>query len=327
MDRPIALAHGPEGAGNATRMLAVAEELRRAEADFVIAGGGPGAGFLEMNGFSEYEPTTLDFIAKREGAPSLVDALAHAGPRVARRFLDFYRWLDRENPAVLLTDDPFAALPAMLKGIPWYRIDHSSVACYDDPFERLAFRLFNGFSLRASEGFFFTSVFPDPYPTRENLLPVGPIAHEPDPDAVAAVDPFDVLLIPGTYSEGFEEMAAELEADGLSVTMVGGPDWEATPSMLPYHEAADVVVCTGFSSIAEAVVAGTPVVVYPFIDCQQGIAEQIESRGVEGIEVVHSRADAMAAVRDPPADPVFENGAPAVADQLRAAADAVGTGP
>ena len=319
MDRPIALAHGPEGAGNATRMLAIAEELRRADAEFVIAGGGPGAGFLEMNGFSEYEPTTLDFIAKREGDPALLTALAHAGPRVARRFADFYRWLDEEDPAVVLTDDPFAALPAMLHGIPWYRIDHSSVACYDDPFERLAFRIFNGFSLRASEGFFFTSVFEDPYPTRENLIPVGPIAHEPDEDAMEDVEPFDVLVIPGTYSEGFEEMAAELEAEGLSVTMVGGPDWEAAPSMLPYHAAADVVVCTGFSSLAEAVVAGTPVVVYPFIDCQQGIADQIEARGVEGIEVVHSTVDAIAAIQDPPDPPSFENGAPAVADHLRSA--------
>lgn len=315
MDRPIALAHGPEGAGNATRMLAIAEELGRVDVPFVLAGGGPGAGFLEMNGFEEYEPTTLDFIAKREAEDAtLLHALAHAFPRVYRRFLDFFGWLRRENPRALLTDDPVAAIPAGLLGIPWYRLDHTTVSCYSRGFERFSFRLFNGLSLRASQGFFLTSVFKEHQRTAENLIPVGPIAHEPA--SAESVDPFDVLLIPGTYSEGFDELAHRLERDGFSVKTVGESDWDPVPAMFPYHQAADMVVCTGFSSIAEAVVAGTSCIVYPFIDCQQGIADQIADREVDGIEVVDSIASTLEAVHDPPDSTSFENGAPAVAEHI-----------
>jgi hypothetical protein len=77
-----------------------------------------------------------------------------------------------------------------------------------------------------------------------------------------------------------------------------------------------VVVTGGFSSTSEALVAGTPVLNYPFIDCQRGLARQIEARGVEGIDIVRSHDEVLAGVRDPPADPDFENGAPAVAEGL-----------
>ncbi|MFB6082541.1 MAG: glycosyltransferase [Halanaeroarchaeum sp.] len=315
MDTTFALAHAPEGAGNATRMLAVAEALTARGATVELAGGGPGAGFIEMNGFEEFEPTDLDFIDRREGEEgSVLAGLTHAAPRVLARLRDFANWIDRTDPDVLLTDDPFAAIPALVTGVPFFRIDHSSVACYDEPFERLAYRVFNRLSLEAGEGFFFTSVHQNPYPTRENLIPVGPIAHQPDDPA--DVDPFDALVIPGTYSSGFEDIAERLAEEGRDVTLVGGDDWEVVPSMTPYNAAADVVVCTGFSSIAEAVVSGTPAVVYPFIDCQRGIADAIEAADVPGIEVVHSVDEAVAAARDPPDPPTFENGAEAVADRL-----------
>lgn len=315
MDETIALAHAPEGAGNATRMLAVAEALTARGASVELAGGGPGARFIRMNGYDEFEPTILDFIDRREGDDgSVVDALRHAAPRVVRRFREFYDWLKRVDPAVLLTDDPFAAIPALALGVPFFRVDHSSVACYDEQFERLAHGAFNRFSLSMGEGFFFTSVHENPYPTREGLIPVGPIAHEPP--EYEAVEDVDALVVPGTYSTGFDELAERLTADGASVTMVGGEDWEAVPSMFPHSAAADVVVCTGFSSIAEAVVAGTPAVVYPFIDCQQGIADAIEEADVPGIEVVHSLDEAVAAARDPPAAHQFDNGADEVADHL-----------
>ncbi|MFB6070996.1 MAG: glycosyltransferase [Halanaeroarchaeum sp.] len=315
MDAVFALAHAPEGAGNATRTLAVAEALEDRGATVELAGGGPGAEFLAMNGYDEYEPTDLDFIDRREGdGGSVFAGLAHAAPRVVARFRDFYGWLDRTDPDVLLTDDPFAALPALVQGVPFFRIDHSSVACYDQPFERLAYRVFNRVSLELGEGFFYTSVHENPYPTREGLRPVGPIAHEPsDPETV---EDFDALVVPGTYSTGFEDVAARLEDEGLDVTLVGGDDWEAVPSMTPYSAAADVVVCTGFSSIAEAVVSGTPAVVYPFIDCQEGIAAAIEEAGVPGVEVVDSVEEAVAAATDPPDPPDFDNGADEVADAL-----------
>ncbi|MFB6094222.1 MAG: hypothetical protein ABEJ77_04710 [Halanaeroarchaeum sp.] len=314
MDATIGLAHAPEGGGNATRMLGVAAVLASRDVDVALAGGGPGAKFARLNGFEEAEPETVDFIERRRGSGSLLGALPRTAGAAVERARDFGSWLDRTRPDVLLTDDPFAMLPAVVRGIPFYRLDHSSVDCYDAPFERTVYRVFNRLSIELGEGFLLTSVHDDPHPDTDGVHPVPPIAHEPS--TPESVDPFDTLVIPGTYSTGFDRIAAELERGGQDVTLVGDEDWEPVRSMTPYSAAADAVVCTGFSSIAEAVVAGTPVVVYPFIDCQRGIAEAIEVADVEGITVVHSSEEAVAAARDPPPAPSFENGAPAVADHL-----------
>ncbi len=315
MNGPIALVHGAEGAGNGTRMLAVAAELRRRGAALEIAGGGRAARFVEMNGFDEFKPAHLEFIERTQGPEAtLLQALWHSAPRALRRTRGLRGWLSEIDPAVLLTDDPMAAIPAMLQGIPWFRIDHSSVGCYSGTFARTAFRAWNGFTLRYSEGFFFTTVFENPYPEKTNLRPVGPVAHEPED--LDPVDPFDVLLAPSTYANGFDDLKRHLEAAGFSVKHVGSADWEPVSAMLPYHEAADVVVTGGFSATSEALIAGTPVLNYPFIDCQRGLAEQIEARGIRGIEIVRSNEEAIEGVGDPPQAPAFENGAPEIAEHI-----------
>jgi hypothetical protein len=310
----VALAHSPEGAGNATRMLAVAAELDAAGVDVALAGGGPGTDFLRMNGYEAFEPATVDFIGPRRTG-SVLRALAGAAAPAGRRLRDFYAWLGDHDPDVLLTDDPFAVAAARARGLPFFRLDHSAVDCYDALAERVAFGLFNGYSLRAGEGFFHTRLWDASLPPRaDRLRPVGPIAFQPD-DA-APVDPFDVLVVPGTFSTGFSRVTDRLRADGHDVLLVGGPEWETVPAMIPYAAAADVVLCTGFSSIAEAVVAGTPAVVRPFIDCQRGIADGIDRYGVPGVVTAHTAEEVLAYAADPPPTPEFDNGAGQVAADL-----------
>ncbi len=311
---PVALAHSPEGAGNATRMLAVAAELDTAGIDVVLAGGGPGTDFLRTNGYSAFEPATVEFTGPRRNG-SVLRTLAGAAAPAAARLRDFYTWLGDHDPVVLVTDDPFAVAAARARGVPFFRLDHSSVDCYDALAERTAFRLFNGYSLRVGEGFFHTRLWDASLPPRaERLRPVDPIAFQPD-DA-PPVDPFDVLVVPGTFSTGFSHVVDRLRADGHDVVLVGGPEWETVPAMTPYAGAANVVLCTGFSSIAEAVVAGTPVVVRPSIDCQRGIADGIDRYGVRGVVTAESTADVVSHVADPPPTPEFDNGAGQVAADL-----------
>ncbi len=309
-DELVALAHAPEGAGNATRMLAIASALEATGQRIAVAGGGPGARFFRLNGIEQYEPESLDFIGQREA--SVVEALADTAPRAARRLREFFAWLRAVEPAVLLTDDPFAAVAATIRRVPFFRIDHSTAADFDGAVEQLGFRLFNEYSKHIGEGFFYTSLWSEHAPS--GVIPVGPIVYEPAD--TTAVDPFDVLVIPGTYSTGFDDLVTRLRASGRTVRLVGGPDWEPVPAMYPYAAAADVVVCTGFSSIAEAAVAGTPCVVYPFIDCQRGIADRIEQYGVQGISIVHSIDEAFEAVVSPPEPSPVANGTDAVVEYL-----------
>ncbi|WP_424017164.1 hypothetical protein ACOZ4N_14955 [Halorientalis pallida] len=310
----VALAHAPEGAGNATRMLAVAAELDAAGVDVALAGGGPGTDFLRTNGFTVFEPTSVEFIGPRRNG-AVLRALAGAVSPAVRRLRDFHAWLGECDPAVLLADDPFAVAAARARGVPFFRLDHSTVACYDALVERAAFRLFNGYSLRTGEGFFHTRLWDASLPPRAaNLRPVDPLAYQPDDPE--PVEPFDVLVVPSTFSTGSARVADRLRAAGHDVVLVGGPGWETVPAMTPYAAAADLVVCAGFSAIAEAAVAGTPAVVRPFIDCQRGIAERIDRYGVRGVATAHSTDEVLAHVADPPPDPEFDNGAEQVAADL-----------
>ncbi|WP_234953615.1 hypothetical protein [Halosegnis longus] len=58
----VAVVHYPEGAGHATRMLAIANALEERGADVSFGGGGAGTEFVSLNGYDAVEPTTVDFI-------------------------------------------------------------------------------------------------------------------------------------------------------------------------------------------------------------------------------------------------------------------------
>ena len=63
IDSPnVAVVHYPEGAGHATRMLAVADAFETAAADVSFAGGGAGTEFVALNGYDASEPTAVDYI-------------------------------------------------------------------------------------------------------------------------------------------------------------------------------------------------------------------------------------------------------------------------
>jgi UDP-N-acetylglucosamine:LPS N-acetylglucosamine transferase len=151
--------------------------------------------------------------------------------------------------------------------------------------------------------------------TEGDIVGVDPLAQEGDGESV---EQYDVLLILGTFGDKFEELGSMLAEDGLEVKIVGGDDWETKKSMTPYTEAADCVVCAGFSSIADAVVPGTPTVVFPKLHMQELLARQIDEKGVKGVETAYSVEEAYEQVQrvldGKVSAPEFENGASRVVD-------------
>ncbi|WP_338074070.1 hypothetical protein [Halomicrobium salinisoli] len=141
---------------------------------------------------------------------------------------------------------------------------------------------------------------------------VPPVALDGDADERGS---HDVVVVPSHYSE-LDRIADVLERQGLDVVDVGSDEWDAVPSLLPYIRQADVVVCSGYSTVMDAAVAGTPCVVHPATDEQAAVGDWIERFDVDGFTVAEEPLDVVEAVASPPDAPAFENGAAVIADAV-----------
>jgi|GEM_PF-221650 len=337
-DLTIAVAHYPEGAGHATRMLAVADALVEAGAEVELAGGGAGTQFVALNGYDEFEPTTVDYIDTYQGG-SLRSVLSESVPATAERVTDYVEWLRSLDPDALVTDDMFAAIAATRTDIPLYVLKHDLPALYRDRIERTGAAFHTEFQRSAAREFFYPAVWPtvegEPAFTEteagtgtedggegedetENgesadVTRIPPVALEGDetasPDEESAPD---VVVVPSHYSE-LGRVADNLARQGYDVIDVGSDEWDPVASLLPYLRAADVVVCSGYSTVMDAAVAGTPCVVHPATDEQEAVANRLEDADVTGFAVAETPIDVLDAVASPPDTPSFENGATDVA--------------
>lgn len=317
MDLTVAVAHYPEGAGHATRMLAVAQAFEAEGARVVLAGGGPGSRFVEHNGYDVFRAAPVDYIGDYQRG-SVGRVLTRSLPYSGKRVVDLAGWLRREAPDALVTDDMFGAMAASLTGTPLYVVTHNAASYYDAAVEQAFTWLLNRYQLGAAESFLYPSVWPPDAGDPPGVTHVPPIALDPDgcppPDRDVGV-----LVVPSVYSTGFEVLAETLRTEGHDVTLVGCDGWDPVPALLPWIRAADVVVCSGYSTVMEAAVGGTPCVVYPFTDEQHGVTRVLERRGVRGFQVEHSTAHVARAVRHPPRAPDYDNGVGRVADHVLSA--------
>ncbi len=317
MPEKIAIIYWVEGAGHAARAIPVANELRDRGHDVLMAGNGPGQRFVELNGFESPELAEINFSDNiRDPDVGKIEFLREffTGdiPSLFRRYRQIKQLLNQEEPDKLVTDDLFAALAAIRSDTELYRIDHVMPE-YFTGITRLSSKVYNYLSLVFGEKIFITSLWD--IDERDGYIGVGPLAQEGEGE----VEEFDVLLIPGSWSDCFDELKEKLEDKGLDVRMVGDDDWETKPAMTPYTGAADCVICTGYSSIADSVVAGTPCVVYPFMPIQKSIAAAIDEHEPEGVKTVDSVEGAVEAAREFVDSGIrvdYENGAPEFADRL-----------
>jgi len=313
MVEKAAIVYWCDGAGHAARSIPVAQELESRGVEVSVAGGGQGKPFVEMNG---YEHPDLTTVAVKGNTPLsfLKHTLFDLVPSSARRLREVNRWLKEEDPDVLVTDDVFAGLSAAAQGIEFYRIDHLTPGMLDLRWD-VFLRMYDRTSLVFCEKIIVSTLWKEE-DAPEGFELVGPLAQEGDEE----VEEYDVLLNPGTHGENFEDIRQRLEGRGLEVKRVGSDDWEIKPSMTPHTEAASCVVCTGYSSIADTVVGGTPCVVYPFLPFQKSLAEKAERKDTTGVmkadtveEVVES---AERCCNGEVEDPEYGNGAEEFVDIL-----------
>ena len=306
MAEKVGIVYWCDGAGHAARSIPVAQELESRGVEVTVAGGGQGKPFVEMNGFEHPDLTTVA-VKGNNPVAFLRHTVFDLVPSSVRRLRELNRWLKEEEPDLVVTDDVFAAAAAVAQGVEFYRIDHLTPGMLDPHWDALL-RLYDRASLAFCEKIVVTTLWEDEE-APDGFELVGPLAQEGDRE----VEDYDVLLNPGTHGENFGEIRRRLEDRGLDVKLVGSEDWEVQPSMTPHTGAADCVVCTGYSSIADTVVAGTPCVVYPFLPFQKSLAEKAERKGTEGVlkaetvdEVVESAERCCSGEVEPPE---YENGA------------------
>jgi hypothetical protein len=299
-------------------MLGVSQALEARGHEVVLGGGGPGTRFIEENGYEVFRAAPVEFIRDYQFRPfSILQVFGRSVPYSAKRTLDFVRWLRDEDPDVLVTDDMFAVVAATMTETPFFVVSHNSMSLYDSVIDEWMTWGINRYQQAFAEEFMYPAVWnatpDDPSPSRIRRIP--PIALD-GPDAESVPDDVGALLVPSFYSRHFDRLARDLRAAGHAVTRVGGDDWETAPSLLPWIRAADVVVCSGYSTVMEAAVAGTPCIIYPFTDEQHGVSRKIERTGVPGFQVEHSIPHVVRAVDKPPERPEFENGTETVAERV-----------
>lgn len=303
-----------DGAGHAARAIPVLKELESRGIDVAVAGGGPGSSFVEINGF---EQPNLTHVAIKGGNPLKFFKYAFGSliPNMLRRTKEISAWMKEENPDKVVTDDIFAMLVAIKQGRAIYKIDHITPSLLELRW-RILSKIYQKFFLIFGEQIIVTSLWKDDK-NPEGYTRVGPLAQEGE--GSGCMNEYNVLINPGTHGKNFDLIKDKLEEIGLNVRTIGGQKWETKPSMTPHTEKADVVVCTGFSSIADTVVAGTPCVVYPFLPFQKALAEKIDEKDIEGVSMARTVNQVIEEVEryyNSNKAPDYENGAEEFVDVL-----------
>jgi UDP-N-acetylglucosamine:LPS N-acetylglucosamine transferase len=248
-------------------MLAIAQQLEDREIEVEITGGGTGEKFLELNDRETYSPSTIHYTSKyyEEG---LFSALKHLATSLRSRVSDLKAWLRDQDPDVVITDDPLVPFICMYEGLDYYIVSHWSWKMPENRLEKTVTWTVNKISTLKVSRFLYPAVWEDLEPRKADKI--GPVA----PEGLEKELDFDVLVVPTKMKDRTDEFVDELEEYDLEV--VGSDNWELQPSLQPYIEEADVVICGGYSTVMEASVAGTSCVIVPYTSEQEGIANILD---------------------------------------------------
>ena len=312
----IAIIYWCQGAGHAARSIPVAREFESRGYEVVMDGGGPGQKFAEMNGYGETGRNFEDIPVINKSPLSIIaKGLTQVIPSALKRFSTVINFLREEQPDKVVTDCPVTIFAATLLNQEFYAINHLRPS-YFNLLGRPGAEILERLTLFGGEKLFLTCLWSSE-DSKDGVLNVNPLAQEGEE---SKVEEYDVLLSPGSFGDNFKLLREKLEEKGLDVRTVGDDNWDTKKSMTPYTEAADCVVCTGFSSIADSVVPGTRCVVYPHLHMQELLAKQIDKRSVEGVKTAYSLEKAvnkvLEAVNEEFKAPTFDNGASEVVDDV-----------
>lgn len=296
----------PEGAGHASRSIAIANELKRESVEIWFAGSGKGLEFVKANKFPYYEVENLRFHKHIMGG-NYGNAFFKFPHKVLKQIKVYKKIADDFDLVVSDTNLPSIVAP-VIAGTPLIYLSHDLPRLHSSG--GLIVKIMNRFALHFSKEFIFPNIFLEKGDLPPKVNEVGPLAHVKN----ESVEKTDVFMVPSQFGRlDFGLLKKELEKSGLKVRTTSEKDWKTAPNLYPFVNAASKVICSGYSTLMECSLAGTPTIIIPKTPEQEFIGEKLSE--VEGFHLVRSENEALELVEkdlNPPSG--FDNGAEKAAE-------------
>lgn len=296
----------PEGAGHASRSIAIANELRGRDAEIWFAGSGKGLEFVKANEFPYFEVPDLKFhkhIMEENYWP-----VFSKFPYKVLKGIKIYKQIVEDFDLVVSDTNISSMVAPVIAGIPLIYLSHDLPKLHSSG--GLMVKTLNSFALHFSTEFIFPNIFLKKGDLPPKVREVGPLAHVKN----KKVEKTDVFIVPSQFgSLDFGLLKKELEKNGVKVRTTSDKSWKTAPNLYPFINAASKVICSGYSTLMECSLANTPTIIIPKTPEQKFIGEKLSK--IEGFHFARSENEALELIEKDLAPPShFDNGAEKAAE-------------
>ncbi len=284
------------GAGHVGRSLAIANYLRDMEPDsrIVFAGAKIGEKLVREYGFEYIELETPDYF--QYGSPKM-DAwdIFRIYWKNLRKYL---RTFDRISPNVAICDmEPLFTFMLRFRGFTTVVVTHEMMPLWVEDIPPMAKSIrdrMRYYMYRSAHKIIYSNIMgiegEIPERLMDRTLVVGPLAYEKY-ESHSLEGRKKILVVPSNTGEYTDEFIQALK-DGDHMVYIrsganSGHETQENIRFLPpvknlmsYICASDMVLCSGYSTIMEAVACGKPVVIYPKTEEQKIVGKLCQKNGI-----------------------------------------------
>ncbi len=283
------------GAGHVGRSLAIANYLRDMDPNsrIVFAGAKIGEKLVKEYGFEYIELETPDYF--QYGSPNM-----HAWDIFKIYWKNLRRYLltfDRIKPDVAVCDmEPLLIFMLRFRGFTTVIITHEMISLWVKDISPVAKKIrdwmrYNMY--RCAHKIIYSNIMGiDGIPERlkERTIVVGPLAYEKY-RPVSLEGRKKILVVPSNTGDYTEEFIRALK-DGDNMVYIRSRTnsrdkkrqnirfLPPVKNLMSYICSADIILCSGYSTIMEAVACGKPIVIYPKTEEQRIVGKLCEDNGL-----------------------------------------------
>ncbi len=278
------------GAGHVGRSLTIANYLRDMDpnSEIVFAGGKVGKRMVEENGFRFMELETPEYF--QDNRPT--SDVKYLACTYIRNLGRYRRAILSANPDIVVVDtEPLFVFLSKFLGFRTVFINHELIPLWVEDISPIS-RHIRDRVLRCANERADAIIFPDimgiepDASIKDKTHVVGPLGYTRF-ERVELKGDRRILVVPSATGDVPDEVLKALEKGKYQVYVRSSGDDSGNIHFLPrarnlmsYMDAVDVVLCSGYSTIMEAVALGKPVVIYPTTEEQRIVGRLCEKSGI-----------------------------------------------